>query len=259
MSTQRSGSEAATRVTSRRPCPVSASAASSPSASRAATSEAATCGTCETSATAESWASASSSTATAPQRPIRARTRANERSSAPAADTAHGRPWNRSARAAPGPDRSRPAIGWVPTKCGAGPTVAATSRSTPCLTAAVSTTVAATLPASSPLTTSAVADGLTATIARSTCAPGGSTVPAPSWAACRAAVGSRSVRCTRTSCARRARAIDVPIRPVPTTRQDRRCGSLTGRGPGAGRRRPAGRRAGRRPWSSPSRRAPSRG
>ena len=66
MSTHRSGSEAATRVTSRRPCPVSASAASAPSASRAATSEAATCGTCETRATAASWSAAPISTGDGP-------------------------------------------------------------------------------------------------------------------------------------------------------------------------------------------------
>ena len=87
------------------------------SASRPATSAAIRCGRWEVRATARSCSSGASATSTPPHS---AHQRADQRHRAAASDgacgvTAQGRPSNRVAEAASGPERSEPAIGWLPT------------------------------------------------------------------------------------------------------------------------------------------------
>ncbi|CAM5255094.1 hypothetical protein SFUMM280S_06883 [Streptomyces fumanus] len=109
------GSEAAIRVTSRMPCPHSRTALSSACSRRAATRLETRWGMWETRATARSWASASITTGTAAQCETSSRARfSTSVSVSPVGVSTQGRPSNRSAVAASGPDFSRPDIGWVP-------------------------------------------------------------------------------------------------------------------------------------------------
>ena len=115
ISTHRSASEAAIRVMSRRPWPAIETAASELSSSRAASSEASTCGVCEMTATA--WSCSSAGITTGSARAARTNScTASSVSGAAAACAAitQGRSSMRSARAAAGPDSSRPAIGCPP-------------------------------------------------------------------------------------------------------------------------------------------------
>ena len=110
------GSPAATRVTSRTPCPDSARCSRGASVSRPAATAASRCGRCEVRATAWSCSSGENVTGVAPH--SRASSVTASTASGDAAScgvTAHGRPSNSDADAANGPDRSLPAIGWLPT------------------------------------------------------------------------------------------------------------------------------------------------
>ncbi len=105
-------SPAAIRVTSRSPWPARDRAPSLASASRAAMAADSTCGACETRATHRSCSATLTSAGSAPQ--VRARAPIAVRPSAGTGgpgQMTQGRPRNRSARAAAGPDRSRPDSG----------------------------------------------------------------------------------------------------------------------------------------------------
>ena len=104
------------RVTSRTPCPDSTRCSGGAPASAPATSAATTWGRWEVRATAWSCSSGLNVNGVAPQASARAVTRstAAERRVACGA-TAQGRPSNSTDDAASGPDRSLPAIGWLPT------------------------------------------------------------------------------------------------------------------------------------------------
>ena len=281
-SIHRSGSEAATRVTSRRPWPVSASASSGPSASRAATRRGGDLRHVRHERDRGVVRRGIHRHGDRRRRGATSAVRPGERVRLGLGlTTTQGRPSNRSARAAPGPDRSRPAIGWVPTKCTARPTPGRTSRRMPALTPAVSTTVAATLPASRPATTSAVADGRDRDDREVDLAPvGGAGSPAPRSAARRTASGSRSVRCTSTPWAaqrQRDRGADqagaddqagpqlVGTRSLGEVLAQRRGATQVdvldlGHGPGRSRRAPSpgSRAASRRRRRSPGRRSAAR-
>ena len=111
----RPGSLAAIRVTSRRPWPARATAASSSPSSRAATRLAASCGTWETAATAASWCSGSSVLTAAPAERATAVTSAIDAGSVSwVGVSTQARPSKRSCRPDTAPERSRPAIGCDP-------------------------------------------------------------------------------------------------------------------------------------------------
>ena len=54
-------------------------------------------------------------TGVAPTSTARSRTTSSARADEPSATTTHGRPAKRSESAAAAPERSRPAMGWLPT------------------------------------------------------------------------------------------------------------------------------------------------
>jgi hypothetical protein len=106
------GSPAAILVTSRSPCPASASAPGAASSSRAAIAAATTCGACETSATHWSCSAGPTCTGSAPQALDSPVTRETALASfSGSGQITHARPRNRSPRAAAGPERSRPDSG----------------------------------------------------------------------------------------------------------------------------------------------------
>src|SRR5215472_11605355 len=255
-------SPAAILVTSRSPGPARASASAGAPASRAAAAAATTCGACETSATNRSWSAALSRTGSARQALASAVTAAT----APGwlssrGQITHGRPRNRSALAAAGPERSRPARGWPGTKAPRShPSSRAAARGEH-FTLATSVYQRARPAAWADSSAGATAAGGTASTARSArgAPPGargpapGSTVPAPKSAASRAEAWSSSVSQTATPRPRSASAMDVPISPVPITATlpSRGAGGgapgfwcpVTGRCPAAGPRPRAGTRA----------------
>ncbi len=212
------GSEAAIRVTSRMPWPHSRTAVSSACSSRAATRLDSSCGVCETSATARSCASASITTGTARHSATSSSARLSTSVSVAGVGlSTQGRPSNRSAVAASGPDRSRPAIGCVPMYRLRSKPSASRSRRGLAFTLATSRYPLASPFACASAMTRATYAGGTATTARSTAPSGSAVVPAPSAAAVRAASGSLSRRYTVTPREVRARAAEVPISPVPMT------------------------------------------
>ena len=216
------------RVTSRTPWPARPSATSGASARRAATAADVTCGACETSATARSCSAGSTSTALAPHSAISARTAAS--ASAPVfgvGQIAHGRPRKRSARAAAGPEDSRPASGWDGTYAPRSQPSSSAAASGATFTLATSVQTRATPRRWMSATVAATWSGGTATTARSTGSPSFHGRPAPRSAAIETAAGSRSASSTSTPRSRSASATDVPISPVPATPTRRGSASIS--------------------------------
>ncbi len=171
-------------------------------------------------ATARSCSSGASSTTVDRQSSARATTSATAAGSLPACGvTAQGRPSKSAALAASGPERSLPAIGCEPTYLAraAASTVPASSRRGADFTEPTSVTTACVVVSAS-ATAAPRWSGGTAT----TTSCGGPRArrddPAPRPEAVRTCSGETSLSSTSRPARRAASAIDVPRRPVPTTR-----------------------------------------